>query len=348
MQFELTEAYLPDKLLFRDDQISEIEEVFKRFKLHEQPKNLLIHGFSGSGKTTCINDVLSRQNGNYVYISGTQCITAHQILRGITDLNYNTREKILSKAINNMKRKPQVIVIDELNKMKRVEEIKWLFNDLNTLYRETNKSCPIIVITNRTSYETGRSIPDDAKKTLFLNRVEFKPYNAVELGGILQQRIDKTAIIIPEGFIPLLSTKVFKDYDGSVRSGLFILNECIEANDFSVEMIDKLLEKIKGEEFEEIFQAFPEHEKKFLASLIVLSDEKNEPIPISWIIQNFKELLPQRISQIINSLESYGILIRISPSKDKRKKFVKFIRDDIFQRVNELTSEMIPFVSSTR
>ncbi len=346
MYFELTESYLPDKILFRDDQIREIEEVFKKFKRHEQPKNLLIHGFSGSGKTTCINDVLSRQNGNYIYISGTQCITAHQILKGITDLNYNTREKILSEAIRNMKHNPQIIVIDELNKMKRVEEIKWLFNDLNTLFRETNKTCPIIVITNRTSYETGRSIPDDAKKTLFLNRVEFKPYNALELGGILKQRVDKLDIAIPEEFIPLLSTKVFKEYDGSVRSGLFILNECIEKNDFSDEIINRLFDKIKGEEFEESFQSFPEHEKRFLSSIIILSKGKNDPIPISLIIQNLKELLPQRISQLINSLEAQGILIRISPGNDKRRKFIKFIREDIFQRVNALTSEVIPMVCS--
>ncbi|GAG91074.1 unnamed protein product, partial [marine sediment metagenome] len=35
-----------------------------------------------------------------------------------------------------------------------------------------------------------------------------------------------------------------------------ILNECIKANDFSIEMIDKLLERIKGEELKKVFRHF--------------------------------------------------------------------------------------------
>ena len=255
-------------------------------------------------------------------------------------MTYNTRERLLSEAIIKMKRKPCVIVIDELNKMKRVEEIRWLFNDLNTLYRETG--CSVIIITNKNAIETEKIIPEDAKKTLFLNKIEFKPYDAIEMKGILEQRMKKLECSIPEFFLPLLSSKIIKEYDGSIRSGLFILRECIEANDFSGERINKILKKIKGEEFEENFQSFPEHEKKFLASLIILGEEKNQLIAITTIIQRLKFLLPQRISQLINSLESQGILIRTVAGQDKRKKYVKFIRDDIYSMVNDLTSNIIP------
>jgi len=340
----------PDNILFREKQVEEINESFDRFNSGDIPKNLFIHGVPGSGKTTSIRIIKEKRQNNWVYISGEQCNTAHGVLRGITDLTFNTRERLLSEAIIKFTKNPLGIIIDELNKMKRVEELRWLFNDLNTLYRETKKKIPIIVITNKTALETERFIPKDALDTLQLNKIEFPSYDAIEITGILEDRLKlikekyNLEINIPGGFLNLLSSLITKDYDGSLRTAFYVLSESIRSNEFTRENIEKILKKIQGEEFDQCFSNLPPQEKKFLASLICISNGENKPVYISNIIEFIPNLFPQRISQIINNLEAQGYIRKEIPEMKGRgrHRYIKFTREDIFQKINKLTEDILP------
>lgn len=342
----------PHKLLFREKEMGEIRESFKRFENNESAKNLLIYGPPGSGKTTAIKIIREERKPNCIYLSGEQCNTAHSILKGITDLNYNTRERLLSEAKVKMKGNPFIISIDELNKVKRVEELRWLFNDLNTLCRdmiESRRSYTFLLITNKNIYETERFIPKDAADTLKLNKVEFKPYDGTEIKGILEDRlaqIEKEHGLkaeIPEYFLPYLSALIVKEYDGGIRTGLYVLSECLISDDFSKENITKILKKIQSEDFEQSFLSLPEQEKKFAATIIQLMDGKYQPVYVSLIVEKVKSIYPQRISQLINSLEAQGYLTRDVPTTRGmgRHRFVRFTRKDIFDKVNELTEDMM-------
>lgn len=341
----------PENILFREKQMDEINESFERFYSGDTPKNIFIHGVPGSGKTTSIRIIReNNKKNNWVYVSGEQCNTAHGVLRGITDLTFNTRERLLSEAIIKFTKNPLGIIIDELNKMKRVEELKWLFNDLNTLYRETKKKITIIIITNKTASETERFIPKDALDTLQLNKIEFPSYGAVEINGILEDRLKiikekyNLEIDIPEGFLALLSSLIARDYDGSLRTSFYILSESIRSGNFTRENIENMLKKIQGEEFDQSFLNLPTQEKKFLATLILFSNGENKPVYISDLIERIPSLFPQRISQLVNNLEAQGYIRKEIPEMKGRgrHRFIKFTREDIFQKISKLTEDILP------
>lgn len=340
---ELTEFYIPERILHREQQLNEIREVFKRFKEYGTAKNILIQGFSGTGKTASINKILSEQTNSFIYVSGAQQITAHQVLRAITDMTFTTRERLLSEAIRKFRQDPHVIIIDEINKLKRQEEIRWLFNDINTLYRETG--CPIILITNMREI---LKIPDhDAIRTLFFRVVEFKPYDALQIREILEDRINLIKakygkeINLPEDFLPFVSAAAIKESEGSARLALLLTQECILTNNFSQEYIKQILTEMKQSEWEQFIVDLPEVERKFLSLLLVLA-ERNKLIPISEIIKKVKDYPPQRISQMIASLEGYGVIERATAATDKRMKTVQFVSEDIFEKLNGLTKDIMP------
>ncbi len=342
---ELTEFYIPDKILHRDEQLDKIREVFKRFKELGTAKNLLIQGFSGSGKTACINKVLSEQDNHYIYVSGSKQITSTQILKAITDLTFNTRERLLSEAIMMFRKNPHIIIIDEINKLKRVEEIRWLFNDLNTLYRETG--CPIIIITNMREI---LKIPDhDALNTLFFRIVELKPYNALEMKDIIEDRIELIRVKYGKeikfskefDILSYISAVSVNEAEGSARMALSLIKECIIIGEFTKETVDKIVEEMKESEWREVIDCLPKVERRFLALLIELAQNKSL-IPIGDIIRRLKEYPPSRVSQMINSLERYFIIERAKSNTDKRMINVRFVSKELLQKLEPLIKEVIP------
>lgn len=328
---EINGFFKPTKISHREKQIKELEEVVERNINGKAPKCILIHGFTGSGKTFCTSDVISRNKDKFIYIPFPS--TAHSVLKSISDINYNTRERQRMEALEKLKKENKILVIDELQAMRRVEEIKWLLEDLKFIYRQF--PFPLIIITNKNLYETQRIIPKDVMSTFHFEKLEFTPYNAIELKDIFQDGISYLDADIPDGFLSYLGAKINKDFDGSVRSGLFVLRECIESNNFSNEKVDEILEKIQSSEFEEIILNLPEQEKKFLSTLVFLVDEKIPEIPIIELRQKMN-LRPQRISQIMLNLEKEGITMTSIDEGDRRQRILKFIRKEIYKETKEV------------
>lgn len=344
----------PDRVLFRDEQINELKESFDRFENHELPtKNILIHGYPGTGKTTVINLLRKQYNRNWIYISGEKCNTAHGVIKGVTGItSFSTRERILSEAITQLNSKPTGIIIDELNKLKRVEELRWLFNDLNTLYRGTNKRIPLIVITNKNTIETKKFIPADALDTFQLKEIEFTPYTQQQITGILENRLSiikekhGLEINIPEGFLNYLSAYLCKYHDGSLRIAFDTFSEAVKSNSLNDEFVKLHCNKIRVKEFEEVFLNLPTQSKKFITTLVSIVDMfGNNEIPVSYLVEKITDLFPQQISQFINNLEEQGYIIsEYSKIKGmRRNKHVKFIREDIFKEISKLTKNIEPF-----
>ena len=233
---EVNGFFKPTKISHREEQLKELEEVFERFENNKSPKNILCYGFTGSGKTFCTTEIIKKYKDKVLYLPFPS--TAHGVLKSITDINYNTREKQRLEALEKIKREKKIIIIDELNSMRRVEEIRWLLEDLKFIYRSS--PFPLILITNKNLYEMQRVIPDDVRLTMHFNEVEFRPYNPNELKEIFEDGISYLNLKLPEGFIEYLSAKIYKDSDGSIRTGLFVLRECVEIGIFTNEEVDNL------------------------------------------------------------------------------------------------------------
>ena len=341
---ELTESYQPEKLLHRDIQLEKINEVFKSFKKFQMGSNLLLQGYSGSGKTTTITSALNGKNGDYIFVSGAQNKTSYKLLKSIFDLNFNTVERTLVEGIKKLQRYPKIIIIDEVNKLKNGIELKDFFDNLNTIYRET--SCPVIIITNQRGI-IGL-IPQDARLTLLFERIDFKSYNALELKDIIEDRVkliqEKHQIEIPDGRLEYICAVAGKEMEGSARAALRIVQKSILKDNFSDEAIDESLTGILEEEWREFIIGLSQNQQRFLSLLIKLG-QNNKKISFPDILSQLTKYTPSRISQLLDVFQDYGIIQSENINHGRaggNKRFVSFTSKLIFNKMSDLTKEILP------
>lgn len=324
--FELTGSYQPEKIFFREPQIKRIESIFQPplnnlyQDYEEDAQCLLIQGFSGSGKTTVISHILKNQDGKYLFASGADNPSSFILLKSLFNVTGSTLGNVIRKAIEKIKAQKKILVIDEINKLKNLEEIKIFFDALNTIYRETK--CSIILVTNRKGFLDF--IPQDGKLTFFPEKVEFKNYHTSEIREILNMRVEKIQLKFPEfniaddSAIPRIARFVYSEFDGSVRSALTLIRKCIVANDFSEEFLKVTCDKLLVEEKLDELKMLSKHHKIFLNKLFTLSvNAEGQATEVK-----FQDLVketgysPGRISQILKYFEEYHGLIT---SKEKNK-----------------------------
>ncbi len=339
---ELTEFYKPDKILHRDQQIKEIKKIFKVFKEFGMASNLLIQGFSGSGKTASITKILDKENGDYIFVSGSENKTSYKILKSMFDVNCNTVEKTLTEGIRKLKANPKVIVIDEINKLKNGSEIRDLFDNLNTIHRGVG--CPIILITN-TRGLIGL-MARDAQLTFMFEKIEFKPYSVDQLCDIIEERVsllrDKgIKNEIPEKFLLEICNVVFTEMDSSVRMAMKILQKCLLNNDFSKKALKRSLQSVEVEDWREFFNTLPEVHKKSLLLIKKIAPWPNK-IPSKELFKHFNRYTPRRVLQIVDLFEEFGIIKSEYENKGRaggNKRFISFTNKDYFDRVTQFIED---------
>lgn len=329
---ELTEYFLPEKILYREEQIKQIKKVFDTFNNFQIGSNLIIRGVTGSGKTTVIKKVMNGEK-NVLFASGSTTITSFKTLKALFDIKCLTIEKLITEAINKLKKNPRILVIDELNK---IREIKELFNILNTIYRETN--CPIILISN--DLTLVNEIPEDARLTLFFEKVDFPAYNAIELKGIIQDRLNlikRDLPEIPEGALEFICAIAGKE--GSARVALNITMKCILSDDFSHEYIESVRKTLEIQDWKDFIQGLIPTEKEFLKVLLNICSQKGSASSSEILIQ-LKKFTPSRISQLTDTFEhNYGLIKSEHKNLGRgggKIRLISFASEEIYQRLDFL------------
>ena len=325
MIIELSEEYLPEKILFRDKQILQIKEVFNNYKEFGMGTNLLILGVTGSGKTSLIKKVMEDEN-NSIYVSCSNKKTTHEVLKHLFDIRIRNQSDVLEKTIEKLKKEPRILIFDEIDKIKDLDN---LMNDLNTIYRRT--MVPIIIITMKR--DILDKIPSDAKKTLFFEKVTLPSYNSNELKEILLERlrlIKNININIKEGSVNFISAIASRQ--GSARVLMNITIRCIQKNNFSQEFIKNVYDEIVKQDWVGFVHEINETEKEFLMHLTDFCDYKKEVQ--SEALQRSMQISPARISQLISTFEKYGVISSRHENLGRaggRRRFIKFISKEIYE-----------------
>lgn len=328
---ELTEYYEPEKVLHRDSQMEEIKRVFKNFKEQSMASNLLIQGHTGSGKTTIVKKIMDEEN-QHVFASGAATKTSFRMLKSMFDINCSTNERLLRDVMGELRRNPKIIIIDEIDK---VSDSKILFNDLNTIYRESG--CPIIIITNKITIR--EDMPQDARLTLMFEKVDFPPYNSLELYDILKSRLDLVKDRLPK--IPESSLRricaVGKN-EASARVVLQLTLKCILANNFTEEYINQIKKSLLVDDLKDFYLNLKPTEKDFLKNILELK-AKGEIIKPSRISKRMDDFTPSRISQLISSFENYGIIESKWKNTGRaggRTRIIEFAKDKTYRMLDEI------------
>lgn len=322
----LTEAYIPDKILFRDEQINQIQHEIDVYKEWGYCKGqcLLISGRSGSGKTATLRYLTKTQNGFIKYASGIDFNKrSMSILKSLSELNYNTKHEILSEFIKNLKKDPKLLIIDEIDKIK---DLKDFINTLNYIYRETQ--VPIIVSTNNLNFV--KLLPEDARLTFFFKPISFPLYNVGELYSILNHRLDRAEVTIPEDKKVLMSAISGKE--GSARLLLDIAYYCIKQNNFNDEEIKRRVRQYEDDELKIfILKNLNITDKKVMREILYFKERKIDIT--SNILKNRLTISRSSISRILDHLENQlGIIDTKHKNFGRKGGMIReiFMDDDTF------------------
>ena len=190
-------------------------------------KNILAYGIPGIGKTvSCrhVLDELKKETSEIspIYINCWKKNSAHKVVLEICkQIGYNfianrTTEELLDKISRILNKKASVIVFDEFDKLKK--DVDFLYNLIEDVSKKT-----IIIITNDKDWLTN--LDSRIKSRLFLEELEFKPYNQNEVFEILKQRIDFAFFpnVFSDEALETIVNKTFELKD--VRTGIYLLKE---------------------------------------------------------------------------------------------------------------------------
>lgn len=338
---ELTENYIPDKIFFRDDQINRIKKTFEDFKKYGTAQNLIIQGYTGTGKTAGTSKVLKEVgNGSYLFSIASVNQTCHQLLKSLFNFNYSAMGKTLTEIILKLKKEPKILVFEEINRLKDKAEIKSLFDNLNTIYRETE--CPCIIITNL--FDINQLMNDDARLTLNFGIVEFSTYSEKELYEIFLDRIETIkqvhGIIIDKWNLKNICSIVWEKGESSARQVRTILKSCLMENNWKEGFISKIIEGTLDEHVFLKIKNMSERDKKFLSVLYELYSKKQKIggyMAISYEeISSIMGLSISRISYFVDIFENdYALITTRHENKGKGNKRIILFNYPFFKKLQE-------------
>ena len=296
------EDYIPPKLVVRDRQVRQIEDTLNNFVRNGISSNLVLQGVTGSGKTSTLQYVLKKYDVKlYTFVSCKQQKGVKEILAQIGSINALARQRapeILPKVIVNLKKEHRIIILDDITQVPSWLE---LMNYLDGIYRAVQT--PIFITTN--VFQFLDKLPDDIRHTLLFFRVDFGAYNANELYSIVSDRVDLSGARFPEGTLRLiaaLSTGI-----GSARDALMLARTAVQDGKTTEEEIRELKAMMEEQTTMDYLSKLAPKERQVLTFIADESVKRKIPIPVRDVTKALK-LSPSRTSQLITSLEQYGII----------------------------------------
>jgi len=238
--------YIPKLIPYRETEQKYIATCIKPLFQKRNGRNLFVYGSPGVGKTVACKHILNELEDETdeiipIYINCWQKNTSFKVYMEICDIlgykfTQNKKTDELFAVIRDMLNKKSVVfVFDEVDKL---EDYDFIYSILEEIYRKT-----IVLITNYKSWV--EDVDERIKSRLTADMIEFKPYNANETKGIMENRLKYAFFegIWEQNAFELAAKKAAELKD--VRAGLYILKEAGNIAE------DKSMRKITLKEAEE-------------------------------------------------------------------------------------------------
>ena len=325
----LSVNYIPEKPLFREEELKEIYlEISPIFDGHKAT-NLFIYGVTGTGKTMVIRyfleKVVPRLNRDlvYSYVNCREVGTEYRVLvKILRDLDIDFPKLGLSTGDAYRKLwesidRPILVVLDEVDALVRKSGDGLLYNFSRSDY------VSIIGISNDTTFTNmldARTLSSLMKKDIL-----FKPYNALQLQEILKQRAELAFHegVLDDDVIPLCAALAAQEH-GDARKAIELLYlsgkiAVSEGSDrITADHVKKAVSALEVNNTIELIKSLPLVQKGVLYAIVTHMKARNTTkISLQDVVSAYDKVrsvlnLPsisyKSISRIVSEFETYGIL----------------------------------------
>lgn len=338
----LLPSYIPDEILYREEQLQEVANILAPVLRMEKPSNLFVYGKTGTGKTISIKHIIfsmgkvAAQNNlplRCIYlncklkrVADTEYRLIAQLIKELgqeipstglpTDEVYNIFYKLLDRE-----RQIVLLVLDEIDQLTKKIGDEILYN-LTRINVELKKSqISLVGISNNLVFT--EHLDPRIKSSLSEEELIFSPYNALQIQDILRKRAAnafKEGTLQP-GVIEKCAAYSARDH-GDARRAIDLLRiagELAERSGSSLVEIHHLDEAEKKIESDKIINAATNQPKQFqsvLYAILLIAPQKKNFFTgeIYDVYKNLSKqtklntLTQRRVSDIIAEMDMLGII----------------------------------------
>ena len=360
----LDHRYLPNKLVHREEQITDIAKIWVDALNEVTPSNVTLYGKTGTGKTAAskfaseqLKDAASNKKVRVEveYIRCTDYTTEYQVIaqlcqqlgrdvpnRGWTKGEIvNTFRDILSKRDVFGRKITLIVILDEIDILLDKDGDGILY----TLTRTDNVS--VLSISNYLDFKN--LIKSRVTSSLNDKEIVFPPYGADQVSDILSERA-KLAFyddVLDDDVIPLCSAMAAKE-EGDARYALDLLKNAGElaydddSEKVTGEHVRKAKDRIEFNKVTEIIQTLPLQQQRLLEAILNLT-KNNEEITSGKLYEEYQSISKKdavtyrRIFDFINELELLGIISTNTISRGRGKGRTNIIKLQCDEELLETT-----------
>ncbi len=208
----LTESYQPGTILERDDEIEEYRYALQDVLFGREPENVMLYGKAGLGKTAVTTYILealqteveTRDEADELHIHEINCngktvfMVVRQLVNTLLPANASKFPKrglgtgdAFTELYEQLDRigGTHLMVFDEIDHLDDADTLLYELPRARANGHIINAQVGIIGISNNYTFRT--SLSPKVKDTLMETEISFSPYNANELGTILQDRAEQ-------------------------------------------------------------------------------------------------------------------------------------------------------------
>lgn len=382
---ELKTTNTPTTVQFRLREKEEILDfVRQNLKNKSESSTMIVFGQPGLGKTLILKEVsrqlskdseavLSAKNSSQrsqlkvksYYFNAMNYVNCSRFIEDLADkfeaekgqLGTQYRLEELKKTLENtVKTTPVLLVIDEL------ETLSFHESDFSFVFDLLNINIPgFVKIGISNTIELFTPSQDKGVMYLAFRFLVFKPYNAEQLQGVLQERLerangDNAIEIWPSSTIEFLVKKTITSQASDVRfvltSAQEITEQKVRQNDFSPVTIREVIaffdQKFKTNLCEVVKRMSYQAQVLLMAIFENLAEFKDY-IPVANLNKRFYEVLDvlsldasERVSDLVEMLETYN-LVKVE-NKGSRTKRVQTLRSCLMkEELRQLLSQISLF-----
>jgi len=286
----LSPHFIPQKLVFREKEIENIEKALAPALKGERGRNLFIYGRTGTGKTSCskyvtneIND-LPNSKAKISYVNCRIYNSRFRVLSKIVSDHLPTYAKRGYGAVDLYERlvswieedsKILVIVLDEIDVVKDLDDLIYTLTRINSDIRAGGVT--IIGIANKISFK--EELDPRSLSTLYESELVFSPYYANELYAILKERASAGFKhgAVNDDILHYIAATAAKE-GGDARFSLKILSktgELAEEHDSPTLTLKDAESAVKAAESDVVYDliaTLPEHQKLVLYAVVLLAE----------------------------------------------------------------------------